>query len=91
MKKLLKDFISVYSITCPSCKVKQTGIIRESPGIVFTIPNSEPFHPIHGELHVPFGNLYIRCSYIHCQHIIMNDELAEVTQKVVKSPSDLKS
>jgi hypothetical protein len=87
----MKDFISVYSITCPSCKIKQTGVVRESPGIVLTIPNSEPFHTIGGEERIPLGTHYIRCSYIHCQHIIMNDELAEVTQKVVKSPSDLRS
>lgn len=81
-----RDFISVHTIVCPQCKVKQTGIVKESPGIVLTIPNDDS---AGGTRSIPFGTPYIRCSFIKCQHIIKDDELAEVTMQCVQFPNQI--
>ncbi len=84
-----RDFISIHTIVCPQCKVKQTGIVRESPGIVFIIPNSGPYHDASGSYEIPFGTPYLRCSYLSCQHIMTDDELAEVTMQRVQFPNQI--
>lgn len=87
-----KNFISIHTIVCPECKHKQTGIVKESPGLFFENPGiAYSINPdlIGHTLEIPFGSAYIRCSYIPCQHIIMNDELAEVTMQRVQFPNQI--
>jgi len=80
-----KDFMAIHTIVCPQCKVKQTGIVKESPGIVFSLP----LDLIGYTAEISFGTPYIRCSWMLCQHIIVNDELAEVTMQRVQFPNQI--
>lgn len=79
-----KNFISIHTIVCPECKHKQTGIVKESPGLLLT-----PLHQTASFAEIPFGTPYIICSYIPCHHIIINDELAEVTMQRVQFPNQI--
>lgn len=86
-----KDFIAAYQIVCPCCKVKQTGIVRASIGEIQTLPYHYNEEVVSYSHQVTEGAPFILCSLISCQHLIVNDELAEATRRVVKSPSDFRS
>lgn len=83
-----RDYLGIHTIVCPCCKHKQTGIVKESPGLVVTIASSDLLHKIE-QVKVPCGEPYIRCCFIHCQHIITSDELAEVTAQRVQFPNQI--
>lgn len=85
-----RDFLSVHTIVCPECKMKQTGFVRESPGILFFIPSKDLNAPrIPDGFRIPFGRPYIRCSYIPCQFPITGDALEECTRQTVQFPNQI--
>lgn len=92
MELLIKStFLAVHSIVCPSCKMKQTGIVRISAGTVNTLPYTYKEESLVYSHKFKAGHPYILCCYIPCQHLITGDELEEVTRLTVKSPSDFRS
>lgn len=75
-----KDFISIHTIVCPQCCIKQTGIIRMYKWV-------GPFAVVSNHMYKSFAA--IKCCSKNCEHIITGDELEEVTRKVIQFPSDL--
>ena len=78
----MKDFISVHSIVCPHCNVKQTGVIR-----LYNIHSLEVIQFNNDPIINPDEQFAIRCSWSKCAKLITGDELEKVTRKSVKSPS----
>lgn len=90
-----KNFIAVYSITCPYCNFKQTGVVRVYDEKFPNIPIEE--HRLEYLAGQVGYILAIKCvmdklnGEPHCGKLITGDDLAKVTEKAVKSPSDFKS
>lgn len=81
-----RNFIAIFTIVCPKCNIRQTGIIR-----IYNTKNQEP---IEIDENVPPGEdeiFAIRCSWSQCKHLIAGEELNIATQKAIKSPMDFKS
>lgn len=78
-----RNFIAIYTIICPECNVKQTGIIRiYDTKTLEPIEIEEDYKPSDNEIFA------IRCCWTKCGHLIAGEQLNEVTQKTVSSPAD---
>lgn len=77
---------TTYTIVCPACKQKQTGILKIAEHF---LSNHYPEISVENYNCVIEGDAYIICCMPNCKHVITDNELEEVTRQVVKGPSDL--
>jgi hypothetical protein len=80
------DFISIHTIVCPYCNVKQTGIVR-----MYNMETEK--HVVEGDDDYKSEYVWagIKCSWSKCAIIIRGLYLDRVTQKAINSPMDFKS
>lgn len=86
-----KNFIAVYSIVCPHCNMKQTGVER-----VYEMATGKIIEVEDGiqEINYPEEQYAIKCvmdtlnGQPFCGKLITGGDLMDVTRFAVKSPSD---